>query len=83
MLGLGKEVVARVDPRLDGVVGVRRGNASVAEEFSDDLTGCHDIVRQHIGRLDRRVGGGDVPTVTVARLDQSLDHGAEERTTSA
>jgi hypothetical protein len=83
MLRLGQEVVARVDPVPDEVVGVLRSNASVDEEFSDDFAGCGDVVRQYIGRLDRSVGGGDVSTVTAARLDQSLDHWAEERATAA
>ena len=33
MLGLGKEVVARVNPCLHEVVGVCRGNSRVGEEF--------------------------------------------------
>ena len=83
MLGLGEKVVARVDPGLDEGVGVLSGNSRVGEEFSDDLAGCRDVVRQHIGRVDRCLGGGDVPVVTAAQLDQPLDHRAEEGTTSA
>jgi hypothetical protein len=83
MLGLGKEVVARVDPCLDEVVGVCGGNSCLGEEISDDLAGGRHVVRQHIGRVDRGVGRGDVAAVTAARLDQPLDHWAEERTTSA
>jgi hypothetical protein len=83
MLRLSEEVVGGADPGLGEVVGVWSSNSRVGEEFSDDLTGCGDVVRQHIGRMDRCPGGGDVPVVPAARLDQSLDHRPEERTTSA